>query len=283
MKLLACTQVVDETVAAALQKFAPCGLSAQELAMTLVDLTEGTNPVWAAYRGDAPTYPASVIKLFYLAAAHQQMEVGCLVDTPELRRALREMIVDSGNDATGYIVDLLTGTTSGPELPPAELAEWHDKRNAVNRYLHAHGYPDINANRKTWHEGPYGRDKQAVDQFSPARNILTANSTARLLVEMVAGRCVSAARSGQMLALLRREVANLATADYQTREFIGMVLPSAAKLWSKAGYMSVARHDAAIIEFANGRKIVLIIFTEKHSDQKTIIPEIAGMITSRFL
>jgi hypothetical protein len=86
-----------------------------------------------------------------------------------------------------------------------------------------------------------------------------------------------------MLALLRREVANLATADYQTREFIGMVLPSAAKLWSKAGYMSVARHDAAIIEFANGRKIVLIIFTEKHSDQKTIIPEIAGMITSRFL
>lgn len=275
-------KIVGETAAAALQKFAPCGLSADELAITLVDLRAEKNPAWADYRGDAPTYPASVIKLFYLVAAHRQMADGQIADTAELRRALRDMIVDSGNEPTSYLVDLLTGTTSGPELPPAELAAWHDKRNAVNRYFHAHGYPEINANRKPWHEGPYGRDKQAVDTFSPARNSLTATATARLLVEIASGRCVSAARSAQMMELLKRDVADLQKADYQTREFIGVALPPTAKLWSKAGYMSTARHDAALVEFAGGQKIVLVIFTEKHSDQKGMIPEIARMVVSNF-
>jgi beta-lactamase class A len=274
-------KIVDETVADTLKQFAPCGLAANELALTLVDLRDEKNPAWADYRGDAPTYPASVIKLFYLVAAHRQMEDGKIADTMELRRALRDMIVDSGNESTGYIMDLLTDTTSGPELPPVELVAWHEKRNAVNRYFHAHGYPDINANRKTWHEGPYGRDKQAVDTFTPPRNSLTANATARLLVEIVSGCCVSAARSAQMLELLKRDVTDLQRADYQTREFIGVALPPTAKLWSKAGYMSVARHDAAVVEFADGFKIALVIFTEKHSDQKGMIPEIARMIVSR--
>jgi hypothetical protein len=275
-------KLVDETVAATLKKFADCGLSKDELALTLVDLSDASNPVSAHYRGDAPTYPASVVKLFYLVATHQQMEDKKIADTPELRRAMRDMIVDSGNEPTGYIIDVLTDTTSGPELPPAELAAWHERRNAINRYFHARGYPDINANRKTWHEGPYGRDQQAVDQFTPSKNFLTANATARLLVEIDAGRCVSAERSLQMLDLMKRDFASPDSQDYQGREFIGKVLPTPAKLWSKAGYMSVARHDAALIEFADGRKIALVIFTEKHSDQKDLIPEVARQIIAGF-
>jgi beta-lactamase class A len=275
-------KLVEETVAATLEKFSSCGLLENELAIALVDLSDLKNLIRADYRGDAPTYPASVIKLFYMVAAHQQMEDGKISDTLELRRALRDMIVDSGNEPTGYILDLLTDTTSGPELPPAELAAWHEKRNAVNRYFHARGYSNINANRKTWHEGPYGRDKQAVDNFVPAKNFLTANATARLLVEIFSRQCVSAARSEQMLELMKRGVSDLQNADYQTREFIGSVLPPTAKLWSKAGYMSVARHDAALIEFANGKKIALVILTEKHSDQKEMIAEIARPIVSEF-
>jgi hypothetical protein len=148
--------------------------------------------------------------------------------------------------------------------------------------LHANGFPEVNASRKTWHEGPYGRDKQAVDHFQPGRNSITANATARLLIQMVSGRCVTPARSDQMLALLKRDISDPATADYQAREFIGMVLPASAKLWSKAGYMSLARHDAALIEFINGRKIVLVIFTENHSGLKSLIPEVARKIVAPF-
>lgn len=273
--------LVDGTVASALERFAPLNLRADELAVTLVDLGNPKNPTHAASRGDVPFYPASVVKMFYLVAAHRQMEDGKITDTPELRRALHDMIVHSGNESTGYVLDVLTGTTSGPELPPAELAAWGEKRNVVNRYFHPLGYTDINANRKTWNEGPYGRDKQAVDQFVPAKNSLTANATARLLVEINAGRCVSAARSAQMLELMKRDFDNPDSTDLQGREFIGAALPARAKLWSKAGYMSTSRHDAAVVELPGGGKFVLVIFTTR-PDEKGIIPAITQQIVSGF-
>jgi beta-lactamase class A len=272
-------KLVDDAVAAALEQFAPQKLRADELALTLVDLRDLRNPARAEHRGDAPTYPASVVKLFYLVAAHHQMADGKISDTPELRRALRDMIVHSGNEATGYILDVLTGTTSGPELPPAELAAWHEKRNAVNRYFHSLGFTDINANRKTWNDGPYGRDKQAVDQFIPAKNSLTANATARLLMEIYSGRSVSAAHSAQMLELMKRDFADPNRADHQACEFIGAALPAGAKLWSKAGYMSVARHDTALVELPGGGKFALAIFTIR-PDEKEIIPAIARRIVA---
>lgn len=268
-------KVVDEAVAGTLKKFAAIGLAADQLGVTLVDLSDPGRLPWANHRGDAPAYPASVIKLFYMVAAHRHMETGRLQDNPELRRAMRDMIVDSGNESTGYVIDAVTDTTSGLDLPPAELAVWHEKRNVINRYFHSHGYPEINANRKTWHEGPYGRDRQAVEQFKPSRNCLTSNATARLLVEIYQGRCISAERSAQMMELMKRDLHN---PDYQAREFVGATLPLDAKVWSKAGYMSQARHDATLIEFADGRKWALVIFTERCSPHRAIIPELARMI-----
>jgi hypothetical protein len=276
-------KVVDDALEAALKKFAVGGLTSDQLAVSLVDLTDPQKLVRAEFRGDAPAYPASVIKLFYMVAAHQQMADGTIQDNPELRRAMRDMIVDSGNEPTGYILDVLSDTTSGPDLPPAELAAWHEKRNVVNRYFHSHGYPEVNANRKTWHEGPYGRDRQAVEQFTPSRNSLTANVTCRLLVEIFFRRCVSPEHSEQMLEIMRRDVTGLVPADYQAREFIGSVVPKTTKIWSKAGYMSKARHDAAIIELANGKKLALVIFTERCSEERDLIPEIARHIVGPFV
>ena len=142
--------VVDRAVEGTLERFAPQKLETNQLAVTLVDLRDPDKPVQASYRGGDQIYPASVIKLFYLVAVHRWMEDGKLADTPELRRAMRDMIVDSLNEATGYLVDCLTGTTSGPELAPKEMEEWYYKRNAVNRYFTSLGYANINVNRKPW-------------------------------------------------------------------------------------------------------------------------------------
>ncbi|MEY4917273.1 MAG: hypothetical protein RL616_1186 [Verrucomicrobiota bacterium] len=271
-------KILDAAIATTLKIFSAGNLRADELAVTFVDLSENNFPR-VHHRGDEKTYPASVIKLFYLAAAHRWLEDKKIYDTSELRRALRDMIVDSGNEATGYVVDALTDTTSGLELPPAELAAWHEKRNAVNRWFHSLGY-DLNANRKTWNDGPYGRDQQAVENFTPARNFLTTNTTARLLVEIATGKCVSVARCAEMLALMDRDFANPNSTDHQGREFIGAGLPVTAKLWSKAGYMSAARHDAAIVELAAGKKFALVIFTTR-PDEKGIIPEIARQVVAQ--
>lgn len=271
-------RLLDRAVNAALAQFAPQKLQSNQLAVTVVDLSRGEPLRWASYRGQEPVYPASVVKLFYLVAAHQWLEDGRLTDTAELRRALRDMIVDSSNDATHYVVDLLTDTTSGPELPEAELDRWFEKRNAVNRYFAALGYTNINVNRKPWCEGPYGREAQSVRRHQPSRNLLTTDATARLLVDIVLGRAVTPARSAQMLELMRRDPFQPSPAGcepHQATDFIGQAVPAGARLWSKAGWTSQVRHDAAYVELPGGGRVVLVIFTVGHSQERGIIGAVA--------
>ena len=138
--------VVDSAVVEAGKQFPK--LQPNQIAVTLVDLRDPAKPARASHRGGEQIYPASVIKLFYLAAAHRWMEDAKLTDTPELRRALSDMIIHSYNEATHYVLDVLTGTTSGPELPEAELKAWFDQRNAVSRYFAGLGYRNVVARRR---------------------------------------------------------------------------------------------------------------------------------------
>lgn len=271
-------EIVDRAAEHTLKQFSDKKLEAGQLAMTLVDLRDPLKPERGSYRGGEQVYPASVIKLFYLVAAHRWMGDGKLADTEELRRALRDMIVDSYNEATGLIVDSLTDTTSGPELSPAELEQWYDKRNAVNRYFAALGYKNINVNRKPWCEGPYGREMQSVKLHQPNhRNWLTTDATARLLTEIATGRAVTPERSRQMMELLKRRPFEK-DAESQSREYMGKALPEGAKLWSKAGWTSETRHDAACVELPNGSRFVLVVFTVNHAGEKEIIPAVTRAI-----
>jgi beta-lactamase class A len=270
--------IVDSAVKQALTQFAPLNLQSNELALTLIDLRNSNQPERASYRGTERIYPASVIKTFYLVAAHRWMEDGKLADTPELRRAMKDMIVDSYNEATGFVLDMLTGTTSGPELAPGEFDAWFEKRNAVNRYFASLGYQHINANRKTWCEGPYGREKQLANQAPPDhRNWLTTDATARLFTEIVTGRAVTPERCRQMMELHERQPFN-PEGNVQSREYTGASLPVGAKLWSKAGWTSEVRHDAAYVELPTGEKFILVTFTAGHSKDKEIIPAIAKKV-----
>jgi beta-lactamase class A len=270
--------LVDSAAQSTLEQFREKKLQASQLAITLIDLRSGPPYARASVRGSEGIYPASVVKLFYLAAAHRWMEDGKLADTAELRRAMNDMIVDSSNDATSYIVDLLTGTTSGPELPDADLKTWFDQRNAVNRYFAGLGYLGINVNKKPWGDGPYGREKQASAVFEQKRNMLTTDAVARLLSEIATGRCITPARSAEMMKLLSRDPAtNSADPDNQAK-FTGPALPAGAKLWSKAGWTSQTRHDAACIELPNGAKFVLVTFTTEHAKDTDIISTVAKAI-----
>lgn len=274
---------LDQAVAATHAEFTAPALQADQLAVTVVDL-RGPVPVSASHRGEARFYPASVIKLFYLAAAQRWLEDGRLADSPELRRGLHDMIVDSSNDATNFIVDSLTGTTGGPELPAAELAAWSEQRGAVTRYFESLGYRNVNAKRKTWGDGPFGREMQDMTAHPPARNFLSTNDTARLLGEIAAGRCVTAVRSAEMLALLARDpFTPKADLDDQSIGFSGPALPPGAKLWSKAGWVSWARHDAALIELPGGGRLIIVTFTDgrEHANNRAIIPAVVRRILAR--
>ncbi|PYS92089.1 MAG: serine hydrolase [Acidobacteria bacterium] len=276
--------LVDEAAQTALKQFADKGLKQDQLAITLVDLRDPQHPVQGSYRGEERIYPASVVKLFYLVAAHRWLADGRLKETDELKRALHDMIVDSSNDATGYVLDMLTDTTSGRELAPAELQAWLEKRNAVNRYFQTLGYRNINTNQKTFCEDAYGREHFARGPNGENRNKLTTNATARLLAEIATGRAVTPARSQQMMELLHRDFSGQSNdADDQAHGFTALALKEmpTARLWSKAGWTSTTRHDAAYIELPNGARFVLVTFTTDHANEHDIIPAVARVVLNK--
>jgi beta-lactamase class A len=276
--------IVDEAARETLQRFADKKLAENQLAITVIDLRDAERPALASFRGEERIYTASVVKLFYLAAAHRWLEDGRLKETAELNRALRDMIVDSSNDATGYVLDVLTGTSSGMELPPAEMSKWQERRNAVNRYFAALGYRNININQKTFCEDAYGRENFGRGPNGENRNKLTTNATARLLAEIATRRIVTPARAEKMLELLKRDFSGKSgDPDDQGRGFTGIALKDyeGARLWSKAGWTSKVRHDAAYIELPGGARFVVVTFTEGHSNERDIIPTVAGVVLKR--
>lgn len=258
-------------------------LRREEIAVTLVDLSDKKALRTANVNGETQIYPASVVKLFYLAAIHRWLEDEKIRATPELERGLRDMIVDSSNEATQYILDVLTDTSSGAELSAKEFEKWSFKRNAVNRYYQSLGYKNINVNQKTHCEDAYGREQQFRNYRGENRNMLTTNATARLMTEIALGEMVTAERSRKMLDLLVRDPFSSKN-DGQAKNYTGLSLIDLdlkdAKLYSKAGWTSNSRHDAAFIEFPDGKKIVLVIFTENNADRKDIIAEIAKFVIS---
>uniref|UniRef100_A0A832H0E7 Serine hydrolase n=1 Tax=Oscillatoriales cyanobacterium SpSt-402 TaxID=2282168 RepID=A0A832H0E7_9CYAN len=244
------------------------------------------SPRGFSYRGVERIYPASVVKLFYLVAIQEWLERGMVQPTTELDRAMRDMIVDSSNDATGLIVDVLTGTTSGPELSAAPFETWKQQRFIVNRYFESFGWEElqtINVCQKTWCDGPYGRERAFYGEHMENRNMLTTHATARLLHSIVGGVAVSSPRSQAMMAMMRRSLnpdVLMADPENQVTGFLGAGLPLDAQLWSKAGLMSRVRHDAAYIELPFCNPYLLVVFTEgsDHAKNESILPFISQQV-----
>jgi beta-lactamase class A len=273
--------LVDESAKATLAKFADKKLEEKQLSITLIDLRDPEHPAKASFRGNERIYPASVVKLFYLVAAHRWLEDKKIEDTPELRRALKDMIVDSSNEATQYIVDVITHTTGGYELPSKEMEEWQKKRNAVDRYFASLGYTNITVKQKTFCEDAYGRERVSLGANRENRNKLTTDATARLLMEIVTGKAVTPERSAQMMELLRRDYLGASKDnDDQGHGFSGIALQrvEGVRLWSKAGWTSTTRHDAAYLEMPDGSKFVVVTFTTDHANDREIIPTVARLL-----
>lgn len=273
--------LVDRAAKTALERFADKKLQESELSITLIDLRDPNHPHTASFHGNERIYPASVVKLFYLVAAHRWLEDKKIEQTPELTRALRDMIVDSSNEATQYVVDVITHTTAGYELPAKEMEEWQHQRNAVNRYFSSLGYTNINVNQKTFCEDAYGRERVSRGPNGENRNKLTTDATARLMMEIVTGKIANQARTAAMMELLKRDYSGQSNdPDNQGAGFTGIALKGREgfRLWSKAGWTSTTRHDVAYVEMPDGGKFVLATFTSQHANEREIIPTVARIV-----
>src|SRR5258705_3967652 len=277
-------ELVNEAARTTLAKFADKKLTESQLSITLIDLRDPQHPVTASFRGNERVYPASVVKLFYLGAVHRWLEDKKIQETDELKRAVSDMFVDSANEATQYVLDVLTQTTGGFELPAKEMAQWQYRRNAVNRYYSSMNYANINVNQKTFCEDAYGRERVSRGPNGENRNKLTTDATARLLMEIVTGKTAMPQRTSLMMALLKRDYTGKSNSDDdQGHGFTGIALQGreGVKLWSKAGWTSTTRHDAAYVEMPDGNKFVLVTFTTDHANEREIIPTVARVVIER--
>ena len=246
----------------------------------------------AGWNGSRCRYPASVVKLVYLVAAEAWLQADRIPNSDDLQTALAEMIQHSSNDATGLVVDLLTGTTSGPRLPVEAMALWHSQRQLVNQWLQDLAWSELegwNACQKTWSDGPQGRERESYGGQGENRNRLSTDGVARLLHAVMASAIVSPPACGRMRELLFRSLdgeERAADPENQVDGFIGDALPEGARLWSKAGWMSQARHDAAYVELPSGEAIqahLLVVFSEgpQCARDERLLPELARRLLAR--
>ncbi len=212
-------------------------------------------------------YPASVVKIVYALATQKWIEKDLIVDSDELRRALHEMISNSSNDATSYILDLLTGTTSGPSLNQQNYQAWKIQRKLINKWLNELKWPEIeywNCCQKTWNEGPFGREKDFYGKNNENRNSLTTAGIARLFESLMTNDILPKLEGDNLKKIFHRSldpVARKRNLENQVDGFLGEGLPLSSKLWSKAGLMSEVRHDVAWWEAPNKNPMLAVVFT----------------------
>ena len=242
----------------------------------------------AKWDSNKPTYPASVVKLIYAIASEDWVKNDLIPDSDELRRALKDMISKSSNDATSLIIDLLTGSTSGPSLKGGRWIAWKKQRNTVNKWLREFEWTELNkfnCCQKTWSDEPYGREKDFYQEKGNNRNALTTDGTARLLEGVMTNNIISPEACKRLRYLLERSLSindRKADPENQIDGFLGEGLPKKSRIWSKAGWMSSARHDAAWIsnEEEQGATLIVVFYSGGKSSTDTfLLPAIANSLT----
>lgn len=237
----------------------------------------------ASWSQSTALYPASVVKLIYAVAVEDWIKRNILPESDELRRALKDMIVDSSNDATGLVIDLLSGTTSGPGLPPERWRAWKRQRQLINDWLRRLNWPEleaVNCCQKTWGDGPYGRERDFYGAGNDNRNALTTAATARMLEAVMLDAVVSPPACKRLRELLFRSLDPLkrqSDPENQVDGFLGEGLPEGSALWSKAGWMSEARHDAAWWRVPGRHPMLLVVFSfgRESAEDQHLLPALA--------
>ena len=287
-------QVMQEYLVAQIKRLAADGRDGllERLAVTWVRY-DTDQPVTGSGQGAAwgdqrQIYPASVVKLIYAMAAEAWLQQDLLPEEPELRRAMRDMIADSSNDATGLLVDLLTGTTSGPALQGEAWELWQRQRRLVNDWLQGLGWPeleDVNCCQKTWGDGPFGRERVFYGVDLENRNALSTAATARVLEAVMTDGVLSPPACQRLRELLARSLdraQRAADPENQVDGFLGAGLPEGSRLWSKAGWMSKARHDAAWWRAPDGSPALVVAFSDGAACAKDeqLLPELARQLAA---
>jgi beta-lactamase class A len=243
-----------------------------DIRAALLTLGPDREPGLAQWHGDAPIYPASVVKFVYLMAAYAFQEDGRLRIDPALDQALEAMIRVSSNQATQRVFQRLTGAEPGPALAPEPYAAFRERRLLVERWLRQLGIDDLHCVNPTYDGGDISeREKQFLRDGSvpgglPSsageyrnRTAMTATGTVKLLALLATDRALSPEDSATVRRRMRR--------DTREQPHMAARIPGGAErvggveVYSKTGTWGPIYADAGIVRHPSGRDLVVAVFT----------------------
>ncbi len=229
-------------------------------------------------------YPASIVKLVYGLAIHDWIDKKKVKYNKEIENAVFNMLQYSSNDATSFILDLLTGTTSGLSIEGVIWDQWKYQREIINEWLISLGWDEVkefNCCQKTWDDGPYGREKDYYGKNNENRNCMSTYGTAKILEEIILHK-IYHDNNLKLKDYLCRNLAKdqITENENQVKGFLGDGLPINTPFWSKAGLMSAARHDAAWWLNNQSSQTLLVVFGngKDMANDTTFLPELSKAI-----
>ena len=260
--------------------------SREDIAITWINYKSENNVVFKGFGSGINNkkmfYPASVVKLVYALAAYYWIEKGSLLLSDEIIDAVRKMLSFSSNNATSFLIDLLTGTTSGPSIAGESWENWKYQRSIINDWLHDLQWEElsgINCCQKTWDDGPFGREKEFYGYENKNRNAMTSDSAARVLEEIMI-HIDYQKNDLNLRSFLKRNLNKVVLKNDSINQidgFLGAGLPESINFWSKAGLMSEVRHDSAWWINSQSLQTLLVVFCngKKYSKDTSFLPLIA--------
>lgn len=281
----------------ALEKFSELDNPNINISIHLDELNEGVRLInYSWIKDDVIYYPASLIKLFasFLTKFKIQQnlksfikerdpsdpEFGTRTTIDDLYDAISETLKHSDNDALGLLVDFITDTSSGLRLHDGEYDSFKAKRISIEHFFKSRNYsPELILRNKCFSFAPYGRDRQLVyeDGEQIMSNRVNINDVNKIMKDIKLNYA-------DLLPLMKRDFDDI---EDEHIKFIAAGLTEfrddISEFYSKAGWTSKVRHDAALIKTNSGDEFLFVIMTRGLSKHNDLIPEITSKIFKEIL
>lgn len=275
------------------------GLPTEKFSISLLNLY-GECCSYAGFQDQELRYPASVSKLFWGVIFSDQKSRGAIPLDVIPESIEYDMLYHSDNNAASIVIDMLTQTSSRKLLQQEEkFEEFKSRRYAMNSFFINAGYNrGLNISQKNFPipelglNEPIGNDWQirgVEAETNPIRNQLNTFDVTRLLYEIYSGQAISQEYSNEILNSIRHSL----NPDIWSQEtynsiegFFGERLPDNTDLYTKVGWTSFSRQEAAIIHSPdNSVKYILVVFGEdtSFSQNDNIFPEISILVFRNML
>ena len=198
--------------------------------------------------------PASLMKLFVVGAAHEQIARGRMQMTPQVRRWMTETITISTNDSYNWLL--------------FHIGQGCVRRglNQVTDFARRHGYTATIGGHS------FGVHPQPSQVVVPGGNRTTARDVGLFMEDVYRGNIVSLSASNQIMASLRGQ---------RRLNKIPAGLPAGVPFGSKTGEWAGYEHDAAIV-FSRGATYVIVVMSTPGANSIQNIRTISRHVFNHF-